>query len=99
MKSLKIVGLGLAIWLLSWGWLELNLILASPLALGVAIGLTAVLLVCFLGQYLYRHNNSLVSPAAADPISPHAHPTLPMPRIHLGSIHSHPTRPTSLGFK
>jgi len=57
MKALKIIGLGIAIWGLSLVWPEVNLLLTSPVMIGLGLGLT-VLIYNLVYQFGRRHHNS-----------------------------------------
>lgn len=84
MKWLKIIALGMVVWVLSLVWLDINLVLTLP----IAIGLVMAMLVYFLGHYV----GQLRSEYAADH-NVYTDLTGPMTLHHTRSIHSRPTRP------
>ena len=50
MKTLKIVGLGVAIWLSSLFWPEINQVLSESLMTRLVLGLSLVMLIYLLSQ-------------------------------------------------
>lgn len=110
MKWVRIILAGLAIWGLTLIWLELNLILTSPLVLGLLIGLLMIIPAYWLGRYFEQgqnqsngagtdcRDNDISIPQPQSHRSRHQHPTLPM-RIGNLTNHSCATRPMRLGLQ
>lgn len=75
MRILRLVGLGVAIWGLSLLWPEVNQILTPQVAIGMTLGLGALVLAYIWAQRIdYRHNDN---DAGQD------HSTHPMPAVVL----------------
>jgi hypothetical protein len=55
MKVLKIVGLGVAMWVSSWFWPEINQILSESVMVKLVLGLGLVSLIYILSQ-LWNHH-------------------------------------------
>jgi hypothetical protein len=95
---LRVVGLGLGIWLLSLLWLDINRILMWPLFAGLIAGMVPAYL---FGRIFNRRNRSSVTRAVRPPrfttISARSDlstlPTRPSPMIPRRKRASNPTRP------
>lgn len=113
MKWLKVTALGMAIWALGLVWLEVNLVLMSPITMGLIIGLSTAMPAYFLGRHFgwCRSQNSAgeqdMRSTRRIPVSQtqyrttyrrHTRPTLPMYSSRSRSIHSQPTHPMPLEF-
>lgn len=57
MKLLKIMGWGLAIWLLSLLWPEVNRVLTEAGTLRLSLGLGTIILIYLVGQHLDWHHH------------------------------------------
>jgi hypothetical protein len=87
------VGLGLAIWGLSLIWPAFNGVLASPLVLGLVIGLWVAMLVYQIDRHQDQAKPVPRASANCPPLS-HALPTHPLRPVSHRE-HSRPTRPIS----
>jgi hypothetical protein len=73
MKILRLIGLGVAIWGLSLLWPEVNQILTPRVAIGMTLGLGALVVAYVWAQPIdYRHNDN---DAGKD------HPSHPIPAV------------------
>ncbi len=83
---LKIIVVGVVIWLLSLIWLDLNMFLMSPLVMGVVVGMLPAYL---LGRLLTQIYHSQTTQPLAQPFRPtHSNPAQPASELAVG-----PTRP------
>lgn len=86
-RLLKIIAAGLAIWLLSLIWLDLNLILMWPLVVGIVVGM--------MPAYLFgRLLNQLYHSQAVQPVYQPLPPTRPLPISRTIDLAVDPTRPS-----
>jgi hypothetical protein len=88
MKHLvRVIGVGLALWLLGLIWLDLNRVLLWPLFVSLIAGMIpAYLLGWYLSQLQNRH--------LPRPTSPPVHPTRPTPVQQTLALSAGPTRPS-----
>ena len=90
---LKIIGVAIALWVLSLFWLELNVIFFWPLFMGAVVG---VIPAYWLGRYLSRRH--LFDPTR--PILPilgsDTQATQPTPPWRRPNLAADPTRPTRI---
>ena len=78
MKTLKIIGLGIAIWALSLVWPEINQTLSPQIMTRASIGLSVVILIYQLTLHLKKRRQQPTNQGSRS-----NHPSRPMPPIAL----------------
>ncbi|HMQ50816.1 MAG TPA: hypothetical protein PKE64_00175 [Anaerolineae bacterium] len=106
-KWLQIIGLGIFTWGVTLTWLESNVILMSPLTIGVVVVLVVALPAYSLGRHVglkttrfdVRQNLTPQLPQVTSTLVSmqlHTNPTRPITSTRLQGQHSQPTQPMPL---